>query len=45
MPTQIAHQRCGHDAVRKLNEKIRNDARVDEVMLPIADGLTLVRKG
>jgi len=32
------------DAVRKLNEKIRNDTRVDETMLPIADGLTLVRK-
>ena len=32
------------DAVRKLNEKIRNDTRVDVTMLPIADGLTLVRK-
>ena len=32
------------EAIRKLNEKIRNDVRVDEVMLPIADGLTLVRK-
>jgi predicted O-methyltransferase YrrM len=32
------------DAMRKLNEKIRNDPRVDETMLPIADGLTLVRK-
>lgn len=32
------------EAMRKLNEKIRSDARVDEVMLPIADGLTLVRK-
>jgi caffeoyl-CoA O-methyltransferase len=31
-------------AMRKLNEKIRNDPRVDEVMLPFADGLTLVRK-
>ncbi|ADE11128.1 class I SAM-dependent methyltransferase [Sideroxydans lithotrophicus] len=32
------------DAMRKLNLKIRNDPRVDETMLPIADGLTLVRK-
>jgi predicted O-methyltransferase YrrM len=32
------------DAMRKLNEKISNDPRVDETMLPIADGLTLVRK-
>jgi len=32
------------DAMCKLNKKIRNDPRVDETMLPIADGLTLVRK-
>lgn len=32
------------DAMRKLNEKIRNDMRVDQTMLPLADGLTLVRK-
>lgn len=31
-------------AMRKLNEKIKNDPRVDETMLPLADGLTLVRK-
>ncbi|MBU1427169.1 MAG: hypothetical protein KKH12_14645 [Gammaproteobacteria bacterium] len=31
-------------AMRKLNEKIATDPRVDETMLPIADGLTLVRK-
>lgn len=31
-------------AVRELNEKIRCDQRVEETMLPIADGLTLVRK-
>ncbi|TCJ16270.1 SAM-dependent methyltransferase [Parasulfuritortus cantonensis] len=30
--------------MRSLNERIRNDARVDQVMLPFADGLTLVRK-
>jgi len=32
------------DAMRKLNEKIRCDPRIDETMLPLADGLTLVRK-
>jgi caffeoyl-CoA O-methyltransferase len=31
-------------AMRALNEKINNDERVDMSMLPIADGLTLVRK-
>jgi caffeoyl-CoA O-methyltransferase len=32
------------DAMRKLNEKVKNDPRVDATMLPLADGLTLVRK-
>jgi predicted O-methyltransferase YrrM len=32
------------EAMRRLNENISNDPRVDETMLPIADGLTLVRK-
>ena len=32
------------EAMRKLNEKIRDDKRVDQTMLPLADGLTLVRK-
>ncbi len=31
-------------AMRQLNAKIRNDERVDEALLPLADGLTLVRK-
>ncbi|NOR51207.1 MAG: SAM-dependent methyltransferase [Gammaproteobacteria bacterium] len=31
-------------AMRSLNEKIKHDERVDLSMLPIADGLTLVRK-
>ena len=31
-------------AMRALNEKIKNDERIDLSMLPIADGLTLVRK-
>jgi predicted O-methyltransferase YrrM len=32
------------DTMRKLNEKIRHDPRIEETMLPLADGLTLVRK-
>lgn len=32
------------DAMRKLNEKVKNDPRVDATMLPVADGLTLARK-
>jgi predicted O-methyltransferase YrrM len=31
-------------AIRALNDKIRNDPRVDMVMLPIGDGLTLARR-
>lgn len=31
-------------AMRQLNEKIRNDARVEMTLLPLADGLTLARK-
>jgi caffeoyl-CoA O-methyltransferase len=31
-------------AVRALNERIASDKRVDAVMLPLADGLTIVRK-
>lgn len=31
-------------AIRALNEKIRDDSRVDAVMLPIGDGLTLARR-
>jgi len=31
-------------AIREMNEKIQNDARVDMCLLPVADGLTLVRK-
>lgn len=30
-------------AIRALNRKIRDDERVDEVLLPMADGITLVR--
>lgn len=31
-------------AIRALNEKVHRDARVDAVMLPIGDGLTLARR-
>ena len=31
-------------ALKKLNEKIRDDNRVDLSILPMADGITLVRK-
>jgi len=31
-------------AIRALNEKVKSDARVDMVLLPIGDGLTLARK-
>jgi O-methyltransferase len=30
-------------AIRKLNEKIANDSRVDISMIPMADGITLCR--
>jgi predicted O-methyltransferase YrrM len=30
-------------AVRALNQKIRDDDRVEMVLLPLADGLTLAR--
>jgi predicted O-methyltransferase YrrM len=31
-------------AIRELNHRIRCDERVDRVMLPIVDGVTLVRR-
>jgi caffeoyl-CoA O-methyltransferase len=31
-------------AIREFNERVRADQRVDSVMLPIADGLTIARK-
>jgi caffeoyl-CoA O-methyltransferase len=31
-------------AIRKFNDKIAADERVETVMLPIADGLTICRK-
>jgi caffeoyl-CoA O-methyltransferase len=31
-------------AIRRFNDRVRTDARVESVMLPVADGLTLARK-
>jgi len=31
-------------AVDALNERIRNDSRVDNVLLPVRDGIMIVRK-
>jgi predicted O-methyltransferase YrrM len=39
-----ARQDADTIAIRALNEKIHGDARVDCVLLPIGDGLTLARK-
>jgi predicted O-methyltransferase YrrM len=38
------NQDAGVLAIRELNERIRGDERVDRVMLPIGDGVTLVRR-
>lgn len=32
------------NGVRAFNEYIRNDKRVEEVILPLRDGLTIIRK-
>ncbi|NLU75936.1 SAM-dependent methyltransferase [Streptomyces sp. HNM0575] len=39
-----AYQEQDHVAVRQLNEFIAGDDRVESVMLPVRDGITLVRK-
>jgi len=39
-----AYLDSGTKTIRKLNELIKNDPRVDICMLPIGDGLTIVRK-
>ncbi|HEX7034652.1 MAG TPA: class I SAM-dependent methyltransferase [Pseudomonadales bacterium] len=39
-----ARQDADTRAIRALNEKIAGDARVDAVLLPIGDGLTLARR-
>lgn len=31
-------------AIRAINQKIKSDSRVDIVVIPLADGLTLARK-
>ena len=39
-----SNQDAGVLAIRQLNEDIRGDGRVYQVMLPISDGVTLVRR-
>ena len=39
-----AHSDSGTKAIRKLNDIIKTDIRVDICMLPIGDGLTIVKK-
>lgn len=39
-----SNQDPGVVAIRQLNKDIRRDERVDQVMLPISDGVTLVRR-
>ncbi|MBV9157553.1 MAG: class I SAM-dependent methyltransferase [Acidobacteriaceae bacterium] len=38
------NQEAGVPEIRALNEKIHGDSRVESVLLPIADGVTLARK-
>ncbi len=40
----LNNKEAGISAVRALNAKIARDERVDRVLLPLADGVTLVRK-
>ncbi len=39
-----AHQEEHHLAMRRLNELIAVDERVDAVMLPVRDGVTIARR-
>jgi caffeoyl-CoA O-methyltransferase len=39
-----ANREQSTEAIRALNDFVARDARVDAVMLPVADGITLVRK-
>ena len=39
-----ADERGGTRAVRALNDLVRDDPRVEAVMLPVSDGLTIARK-
>jgi predicted O-methyltransferase YrrM len=43
----VVDEQCQHEiveAIRALNRKLHTDARVDISLVPIGDGLTLVRK-
>jgi predicted O-methyltransferase YrrM len=35
---------AGTEAIRRLNDRVRDDPRVESVMIPVADGLTVARK-
>lgn len=40
----VATQDADTRALRALNNKLKDDVRVDISLLPVADGITLVRK-
>ena len=40
----LAPQDPGTKAIDALNKRIRNDPRVENVLLPLRDGIMLVRK-
>ena len=42
--TEISHQEDTTRAIRKVNEMVHDDPRVEHCLLPFADGMTLVRK-
>ena len=39
-----AYQEEPHQAMRRLNDLITADERMDSVMLPVRDGITIARK-
>ncbi|MEV0560472.1 class I SAM-dependent methyltransferase [Dactylosporangium sp. NPDC050588] len=43
-PGDPATRRPAHVAMRELNETVLRDERVESVMLPVRDGVTLIRK-
>jgi predicted O-methyltransferase YrrM len=39
-----AYQQEHHQVMRRLNDQITADERMDSVMLPLRDGITIARK-
>ena len=39
-----AYKDAQTNGVRQFNDYVRNDKRVEEVILPLRDGLTIIRK-